>query len=61
MKITGREMSTVSKDTFDGFWSVVCRGETMNSSPPLPPLPVTVTLLKAAVPPNELIPSTEVR
>jgi hypothetical protein len=47
----------VSKEIFDGFCRVVVSGETINSLPPVPPLPVTDTLLREAVPPNALIPN----
>ena len=56
LKTTGRAMLTVSKEILDGFCSVVVRGATMNWLPPAPPLPVTVTLLRPALPPKPLIP-----
>lgn len=56
LKITGRDMPTVSSDMLDGFCSVVVIGATMNWFPPVPPLPVTETLLNPAVCPKELRP-----
>jgi hypothetical protein len=56
LNTTGRAISVVLKDMFDGFCRPVFNGETMNSVPPAPPLPATETLLKAAVPPNDAIP-----
>ena len=49
-------MSFVDKEMFDGLLSVVVNGVSMYWSPPLPPLPVTVTLLNEAVPPKEFMP-----
>lgn len=66
-------MSIVSREIFEGlyrlsdirlyksgetyFSNVVVKGAFINSFPPVPPLPVTVTLLSVALPPNELIPT----
>ena len=49
-------MSFVVSEMLDGLFSLVVKGETINWFPPLPPLPVILTLLSVAEPPNELIP-----
>lgn len=53
LNITGRETSRVFNETFEGFCRVVIRGAMINWLPSTPPLPVTVTLSRPAVPPNE--------
>lgn len=53
-------MSTVFRVTFEGFSNVVVRGDTIYSLPPVPPLPVTDTLLNVAVPPKEFMPKMHV-
>jgi hypothetical protein len=56
LKNTGNATSTVRRETLEGFCRPVVRGDTTNWLPPIPPLPVTETLPKVAIPPNPLMP-----
>lgn len=56
LKRTGREMPMVSREILEGLRRVVFKGATINSLPPLPPLPDIVTSLNDAFPPNDPMP-----
>lgn len=60
LKLTGKEIPTVSSEILEGLWSVVVKGTLMYSLALFPPLPTTLTSLSTAVPPNELIPARTV-